>query len=250
MLDFGFRFFFQWLAQQARVWLSTGLPNGPGGGSFFNGSPNGSAGIRFSMVRPTRLDVFQWSAQRAWTFFNGSPNGSAGIRFSMVRPTRLDIFQWFAQRVCGVGVVFQWFAQRAWTFFNGPPNAPGRFSMVRPTGLRGRGRFSMVRPTPLKGFVFQWFAQRAWTFFNGPPNAPGGVSFFNGSPNVSDFDMWRHANPLNSHTARVPCYMCYMCYMGLTRQPAELYTIHIASQHVPNMPYIAHIVQISRVQNI
>ena len=48
------------------------------------------------------------------------------------------------------------------------------------------------------------------------------VSFFSSLPNVSDFDMWRHANPLNSHTARAPCYMCYMCYMGLTRQPAEL----------------------------
>ena len=216
--------------------------------------PNGSAGICFSMVRPTRLDVFQWSVQRAWTFFNGSPN----------------VFQWF-DGSAGKG---------------SPPNAPGRFSMVRPTGP---GRF-----------VFQGFAQRARgvSFFNGSPNAPGGVSFFNGSPNVSDFDMWRHANPLNSHTARAPCYMCYMCYMGLTRQPdepplspssllyvlyaymgltrqpaepphsrapcymcymcymgltrqpAELYTIHIASQHVPHMPYIAHIVQISRVQNI
>ena len=92
------------------------------------------------------------------------------------------------------------------------------------------------------------------------PTGLKGVSFFSSSPNVSDFDMWRHANPLNSHTARAPCYMCYMCYMsdtarapcymcymyymGLTRQPAELYTIHIASQHVPNMHCIAHILQI------
>ena len=53
------------------------------------------------------------------------------------------------------------------------------------------------------------------------PTGPGGVSFFSSSHNVSDFDMWRHANPLNSHTARV-CYMCYMYYMGLTRQAAEL----------------------------
>ena len=195
MLDYWFRFFFQWLAQQARVWLSTGLPNGPGGG------------IRFSMVRPTRLE---------------------GFRFSMVRPTGSGgfVFQWFAQRAWR-GFVFQWFAQRV-----------------------------------CGGFVFQRFAQRAWRGF-----------VFQGSPNVSDFDMRRHANPLNSHTARAPCYMCYMCYMGLTRQPAEpplsppcymcymcymgltrqpaeLYTTHIASQHVPNMPSIAHIVQISRVQNI
>ena len=103
--------------------------------------------------------------------------------------------------ICGVGVVFQWFAQRAWRGFV----------------------FQWSAQRAWRGFVFQWFAQRARgvSFFNGSPNAPGGVSFFNGSPNVSDFDMWRHANPLNSHTARAPCYMCYMCYMGLTRQPAE-----------------------------
>ena len=77
------------------------------------------------------------------------------------------------------------------------------------------------------------------------PTGLEGVSFFSSSPNVSDFDMW-HTNPLNSHTARAPCYMCYMYYMGLTRQPAELYTIHIASQHVPNMHCIAHIVHIAR----
>ena len=36
--------------------------------------------------------------------------------------------------------------------------------------------------------------------------------------------------------AAPPCYMYHMCYMALTRQPAELYTTHIASQHVPNAP--------------
>ena len=41
-------------------------------------------------------------------------------------------------------------------------------------------------------------------------------------------------NPLNL-PAPGPCYMYYMCYLALTTQPAELYTIHIASQHVPNM---------------
>ena len=152
----GSGFFFKyWLAQQARVfWLSTGLPNGFGGLSVFKhclahggvglgtGPPNGSGGV---------------------SFFNGLPNGPAGLegfRFSMVCPT-------------GPGG----------SFFNGSPNVEGfRFSMVCPTGLEG-------------------------------------VSFFSSSPNVSDFDMRRHANPLNSHTARAPCYMCYM---GLTRQPAEL----------------------------
>ena len=168
--------------------------------------------------------------------------------------------------------------------------------MVRPTRLEGF-RFSMVRPTGLRGrgrVFFQWSAQRAWKGFRFSmvcPTGLEGVSFFSSSPNVSDFDMWRHANPLNSHTARAPCYMCYMCYMGLTRQPArtptlpgllaicaictiwvlhanplnshtawapcymcymyymgltrqpaELCTIHIASQHVPNMHCIAHIV--------
>ena len=84
-------------------------------------------------------------------------------------------------------------------FFNGPPNGPGgiRFSMVRPTGLRGRGRFffqwsaqrvcgvgvgffSMVRPTGPGGVSF-------FFFFNGPPNGPGGfrIFFFNGPPNGS-----------------------------------------------------------------
>ena len=99
------------------------------------------------------------------------------------------------------GFVFQWSAQRAREgfrifFFNGPPNGPGgiRFSMVRPTGLRGFGFFfqwsaqrvcgvgvvffSMVRPTGPGGVSF---------FFNGPPNGPGGfrIFFFNGSPNGS-----------------------------------------------------------------
>ena len=56
MLDYGFRFFFQWLAQQARVWLSTGLPNGPGGGFVFQWFAQRVCGVGV---------VFQWSAQRA-----------------------------------------------------------------------------------------------------------------------------------------------------------------------------------------
>ena len=65
--------------------------------------------------------------------------------------------------------------------------------------------------------------------------------------------------PLNIHSPRVPCYMCYMCYISQGKplnihSPRflaicaicaiwyrSLYTIHIASQHVPNMPCIAHI---------
>ena len=65
--------------------------------------------------------------------------------------------------------------------------------------------------------------------------------------------------PLNIHSPRVPCYMCYMCYISQGKplnihSPGflaicaicaiwyrSLYTIHIASQHVPNMPCIAHI---------
>ena len=35
--------------------------------------------------------------------------------------------------------------------------------------------------------------------------------------------------------------------MALTRQPAELYTIHIALLQVPNIHYIAHVVYITRV---
>ena len=142
--------------------------------------------ICFSMVRPTRLDVFQWCAQRAWTFFNGSPN-APGSPFFNGPPMRLDVFQWFAQRAGD-------------SFFNGSHNGPGV------------------------------------SFFNGSSNAPGGVSFFNGSPNVSDFDMWRHANPLNSHTARAPCYMCYMCYMGLTRQPDEPHMCYMCYMGLTRQP--------------
>ena len=175
------------------------------------------------------------------------PTGLEGFRFSMVCPTDPGgfVFQWSAQRVCGVGVEL---------FFNGSPNAPGGVS------------FFNGSPNAPGGV----------SFFNGPPNAPGGVSFFNGSPNapgrVSFFNgppngsagggfvfqwcaqrvcAWRHTNPLKPHSPPAPCYMCYMCYMGLTRQPAELYTIHIASQHVPNMPCIAHIVYFNaRINNI
>ena len=68
-------------------------------------------------------------------------------------------------------------------FFNGPPNNPGgiRFSMVRPTGLRGFGFFFQWCAQRVCGVgvgFFQWSAQRAREgfrfFFNGPPNGPGG----------------------------------------------------------------------------
>ena len=159
--------FFQWFAQRAREGFRI---------FFFNGPPNGpgrSFGFFFSMVRPT--------GPGGVSFFNGPPNG----------PGRGFVFQWFAQRVCGVGVgFFQWFAQRAlggvsdflfqWSAQRAREGF--RFSMVRPTGLRGRGRFfSTVRPTGPGGvsdLFFQWSAQRAREefrifFFNGPPNGPG-----------------------------------------------------------------------------
>ena len=81
--------------------------------------------------------------------------------------------------------------------------------------------------------------------------------------------------PPNPHSLRAPCYTSYMCYMALTRQAAEpsqspgsllyvlyvlygsykascrVYTIHIASQHVPKMHCIAHIVYFNaRLDNI
>ena len=57
--------------------------------------------------------------------------------------------------------------------------------------------------------------------------------------------------PPNPHSLRAPCYTSYMCYMALTRQAVELYTIHIASQHVPKMHCIAHIVYFNaRLDNI
>ena len=74
--------------------------------------------------------------------------------------------------------------------------------------------------------------------------------------------------PLNIHSPRVPCYMCYMCYISQGKplnihSPGflaicaicaiwyrSLCTIHIASQHVPNMPCIAHTLHLKRVQNI
>ena len=96
MLDYGFRFFFQWLAQQARVWLSTGLPKG----------------IRFSMVRPTglrvrptRLEGFRFSMVRGGvSFFNGSPNGSAGVSFfngSPNAPGEVSFFNGSQILTCG-----------------------------------------------------------------------------------------------------------------------------------------------------
>ena len=131
----------------------------------------------FSMVRPTGPGgvseyFFQWSAQRAREEFR--------IFFSMVRPTGPGGVSFFngPPNGPGRGFVFQWSAQRAREGF--------RFSMVRPTGLRGRGRFffqwfaqraregfrfSMVRPTGLRG--------RGRFFFNGSPNGPGrGFGFF------------------------------------------------------------------------
>ena len=54
------------------------------------------------------------------------------------------------------------------------------FSMVRPTGLRGRSCFFlMVRPTGLEGFRFSMVCQRARgdSFFNGPPTGRGVVRF-------------------------------------------------------------------------
>ena len=97
------------------------------------------------------------------------------------------------------------------------------------------------------------------------------LAFDTGPPNVSVFDMcaWGHVNPM--------CYMCYMvskpphspgsllydymCYM-VSKPPhsagslpyvlcvlqlAELCTLHIASQHVPNMHCVAYIVCFTRV---
>ena len=48
-------------------------------------------------------------------------------------------------------------------------------------------------------------------------------------------------NPQNLHSPPGPC-------MGLTRQPTELYTIRVASQHVPNVHCVAivHIGHIAR----
>ena len=208
-------FVFQWSAQRARgvrfsmvrptglrgrgrVFFFNGSPNAPGGVSFFNGSPNAPGGFRFSMVRPTGLRgrgrvFFQWFAQRAWRgfvfqWFAQRAREGFRIFFSMVRPTGpggvSDFFFNGPPNGPGRGFVFQWSAQRAREGF--------RFSMVRPTGLRGRGRFfSMVRPTGPGGvsdLFFQWSAQRAREgfriffsmvrqfrifFFNGPPNGPG-----------------------------------------------------------------------------
>ena len=143
------------------------------------------------MVRPTGLRgrgrvFFQWFAQRAWRGFV--------FQWFAQRAWRGFVFQWSAQQVCGVGVgfFFQWFAQRAWRGFVFQWSA----QQVCGVGV---------------GFFFQWSAQHAWKGFRFSMVCPTGlekVSFFSSSPNVSDFDMWRHANPLNSHTARAPCYMC------------------------------------------
>ena len=160
-------FVFQWFAQRVC---------GVGVGFGFNGPPNGPGrgfGFFFSMVRPTGL------RGRGRFFSMVRPTGlrGRGRFFSMVRPTgpggvSVFFFQWSAQRAREEFRIF---------FFNGPPNGPGRgfvfqwsaqraregfrFSMVRPTGLRGRGRFfSMVRPMGPGGvsdFLFQWSAQRA-----------------------------------------------------------------------------------------
>ena len=194
-----------------------------GRGRFFSMvRPTGlrGRGRFFSMVRPTGPGgvsdfLFQWSAQRAREGFRFSMVRPTGLRgrgrfFSMVRPTSpggvSDFFNG-PPNGPGRGFVFQWSAQRAREGFRfsmvRPTGLRGRgrfFSMVRPTGLRGRGRFfSMVRPTGPGGvsdFFFQWSAQRAREEFRiffsmVRPTGPGGVSFFNGSPNgsggVSDF---------------------------------------------------------------
>ena len=78
--------FFQWSAQRAREGFRFSMvrPTGPGGVSFFNGSPNGSGGVSF----------FQWfDGSGGVSFFNGLPNGSGGG----------FVFQWSAQRVWGEG---------------------------------------------------------------------------------------------------------------------------------------------------
>ena len=127
------------------------------------------------MARPTGPGgvsdfFFQWSAQRAREefrifFFNGPPNGPGRFFFSMVREEfRISFFQWSAQR-----------AREGF-----------RFSMVRPTGLRGRGRvffqWFAQRVCGVGVGFFQWFAQRAREGLV-RPTGPGGVSFFNGPPN-------------------------------------------------------------------
>ena len=119
---------FQWSAQRAR------------GGFVFQWSAQRfcGVGVGFFSMRPTGL------RGRGRVFFNGPPNGPGGVRFSMVRPTRLEGFRF--SMVCstgGGGFVFQWFAQRARQnlFFNGSPNPV--LTLVRPT----RSGLILVRPT-------------------------------------------------------------------------------------------------------